>query len=1038
VCVCVCAGLCQFSHSPPLPAFSLPPLKKKRDLTTTQVNQLVRQLLFFYDSKRDTKNLTSLCALVVKGSKVTESSTPDSSIPTVGNYFALSEEKHTAPWVFTLTRFAHLVLSTLAAKHAQSPFESDATSRILLLTCRHLFCFEWGTSSSSASSDTFIDFLLQSLQHFSYLTVLRTMLLQRHFHKTRTLDAPDAIRDSLLACALFPFLHMSRRTRAVDQILSTIVHRILTIPIVSHYIPPAITAISTDDEPVVIQAALASVFASIIAVVQQQCTTGQLKSMYIEPKKQRMLGIPAAAFLASNLAHLFHHVSTNDSTAHSIAAYETFMDVIVQLVRVPSTNAFTTKSSIGRLSLPPWLLNNTKGASDLKSHDDPSDYYHNISATVAMYKRPFEDAALARNVVSIIYQPDTQADTDTDSKRPGMTAYSLEPTLATPSEYTTRFMSFNVRHTTFLPVLSSFLMQLFECFPNQQYVILSAIGFGTPLLSSLYQWLDSQLHVDVLIKSKKGWQQWENHVLHDGPVQPVYTLFVLLYRRILFVLEDAEFSESKVPFPTPQHLCAFSRFCKLIVFRHLRSGAVMSRVVEESHKLLMELYRRDVRLKFAPPSVWIISKDEDKDYYRSFSSDHLPPKHALEVLKELPFTVAFDRRIRLFRAYVEQDKKQREGKEPTHEIVVRRSSVLADAFSAIDQLGDMFRHPLKVKFLDDHGNAEQGIDMGGPWKEFLEILTKDVFRKEYGLFEHAPDGSVYPNPAAAMFGESIANLRHVGAIIGKVLYDGILVDVPFAEFFLCKVLSQPTFLSHLQSLDPQLHKNLLFVKSYTGNVEDLALVFSVDDPLMGTHELRPRGSDMSVTNDNRISYVYMVADFKLNKSISQQCQAFNDGLASVIPPYWLRMFNVKELQHLISGNEVDIDVDDWQAHAQYHLCTSMSTAVRWFWSIVRDMKPDERRKVLHFATACSRPPLMGFKYLNPPFTIRVVPAAGDEKMSTTDRVLSFFGRSSKSSKAALPTTSTCFNLLKLPDYSSKSVLRQKLKQAMHATGFYLS
>lgn len=39
----------------------------------------------------------------------------------------------------------------------------------------------------------------------------------------------------------------------------------------------------------------------------------------------------------------------------------------------------------------------------------------------------------------------------------------------------------------------------------------------------------------------------------------------------------------------------------------------------------------------------------------------------------------------------------------------------------------------------------------------------------------------------------------------------------------------------------------------------------------------------------------------------------------------------------------------------------------------------------------------------------------------------------------LPTSSTCFNLLKLPNYSKKSVLREKLRYAISMnTGFELS
>ena len=49
------------------------------------------------------------------------------------------------------------------------------------------------------------------------------------------------------------------------------------------------------------------------------------------------------------------------------------------------------------------------------------------------------------------------------------------------------------------------------------------------------------------------------------------------------------------------------------------------------------------------------------------------------------------------------------------------------------------------------------------------------------------------------------------------------------------------------------------------------------------------------------------------------------------------------------------------------------------------------------------------------------------------------GKSRRSTPHRLPTASTCFNLLKLPNYPSKDVLKDKLKQAIaNNTGFELS
>ena len=86
---------------------------------------------------------------------------------------------------------------------------------------------------------------------------------------------------------------------------------------------------------------------------------------------------------------------------------------------------------------------------------------------------------------------------------------------------------------------------------------------------------------------------------------------------------------------------------------------------------------------------------------------------------------------------------------------------------------------------------------------------------------------------------------------------------------------------------------------------------------------------------------------------------------------------------------------------------------------MRALPPKDRAAVLKFATACERAPPLGFASLSPAFTIRKVPI-----MKDSDK---------------LPTASTCFNVLKLPTYSSEAVLKQRLLTSVHSgAGFDLS
>lgn len=88
--------------------------------------------------------------------------------------------------------------------------------------------------------------------------------------------------------------------------------------------------------------------------------------------------------------------------------------------------------------------------------------------------------------------------------------------------------------------------------------------------------------------------------------------------------------------------------------------------------------------------------------------------------------------------------------------------------------------------------------------------------------------------------------------------------------------------------------------------------------------------------------------------------------------------------------------------------------VKAFWETVHAMTPEQRRNLLRFSTGCVRAPIMGLGSM--PFIIQ---RSGPD----TDR---------------LPAAHTCFNILDLPEYSSKEKLREKLLVAIsNAEGFGL-
>ncbi|EED16748.1 IQ and HECT domain protein [Talaromyces stipitatus ATCC 10500] len=467
----------------------------------------------------------------------------------------------------------------------------------------------------------------------------------------------------------------------------------------------------------------------------------------------------------------------------------------------------------------------------------------------------------------------------------------------------------------------------------------------------------------------------------------------------------------------------------------------------------------------------------------------------LEILRHMPFFIPFATRVQIFREFIYRDQMRRrqgfidpdswrmsvsaasmgrllDGNAAARDILSRhhasihRDSVFDDAFEQFYDLGEGLKEPIQISFIDKFGATEAGIDGGGVTKEFLTSITNEAFMPSNGLdlFVENDQNLLYPNPVAVEqrkevlrqmgckegspeFVDGVRDLlkryEFLGRVIGKCLYEGILVDVHFAGFFLLKWAltggstsarresAYRANLNDLRDLDEGLYQGLLQLKNYPGDVEDFALNFTVTDtipvpgskPRIITKELKPGGANISVTNQNRLVYISYIARHRLQNQPAPQTNAFLKGLGDIIQPSWLSMFNQSELQTLVGGDAGEIDVADLRRNTLYGGVYTIGDdnqehpTIQLFWQVMQELSNEDRQKVLKFVTSTPRAPLLGFSHLNPRFSIR-------DSSDDQDR---------------LPSTSTCVNLLKLPRYSSAEVLRQKLLYAVNSgAGFDLS
>ncbi|KAK7164179.1 hypothetical protein R3I94_002790 [Phoxinus phoxinus] len=538
-------------------------------------------------------------------------------------------------------------------------------------------------------------------------------------------------------------------------------------------------------------------------------------------------------------------------------------------------------------------------------------------------------------------------------------------------------------------------------------------------------------------------------------------LFCDCSRHLITILDDIEVYEEQISFKM-EELVTISSFLNTFVFKMIWDGILENTKGEKLdlfhsvHGWLMVLYERDCRRRFTPEDHWL-----RKDLKPSLLFQELEKgkKRAQLLLQYIPHVIPHKNRVLLFRNIVTKEKEslglvETSSASPhvTH-ITIRRSRMLEDGYDQLRRLPvNSIKGVIRVKFVNDLGVDEAGIDQDGVFKEFLEEIIKKVFNPALNLFKTTSGNErLYPSPTSSIHENHLQLYEFVGKMLGKAMYEGIVVDVPFASFFLSQVLGHhhSTFYSsidELPSLDSEFYKNLTSIKRYDGDVSDLGLTLSYDEEVMGQlvcHELIPGGKTMSVTNENKISYIHLMAHFRMHTQIKEQTAAFIRGFRSIINPEWLHMFSTPEVQRLVSGDNAEIDLDDLKKHTVYYGgFHSSHRVILWLWDILSsDFSPEERAMFLKFVTSCSRPPLLGFAYLKPPFSIRCVEVSDDQDTGDTlgSVLRGFFTIRKKEPGGRLPTSSTCFNLLKLPNYSKKSILRDKLRYAISMnTGFELS
>ncbi|KAG9136757.1 hypothetical protein Leryth_004517 [Lithospermum erythrorhizon] len=574
---------------------------------------------------------------------------------------------------------------------------------------------------------------------------------------------------------------------------------------------------------------------------------------------------------------------------------------------------------------------------------------------------------------------------------------------------------------------------------------MTVLAYRTELVPVLWKFMKS-------CHENQKWSSLSEQSAYVPPDSPGWLLplavFCPVYRHMLMIVDNEEFYEHEKPLPlndirllivilrqalwqllwlnpvAPPNI-RNSNSSTVMMKKHPH-GFLQQRVCIVASELMSQLQDWNNRRQFTPPNEF--QADGVDDHF--IAQAIIEGTRANDILKQASFLVPFTSRAKIFTSQLTAAKAE----QGAHSVFsrtrfrIRRDRILEDSFDQLNTLSEEdLRGQMRISFINEFGVEEAGIDGGGIFKDFMENISRAAFDVQYGLFKETANHLLYPNPGSGLVHEQHLQYFHfLGTILAKAMFEGILVDIPFATFFLSKLKQKHNYLNDLPSLDPELYRHLLFLKHYENDISELELYFVILNNEYGEQaeeELLLGGKNVRVTNENVITYIHLVANHRLNFQIRQQSTHFLRGFQQLIQKDWIDMFNEHELQLLISGSVDGFDIDDLRAHTQYTGGYHKDHyVIEVFWEVIKNFSLDNQRKFLKFVTGCSRGPLLGFKYLEPQFCVQR--AAGSASEETLDR---------------LPTSATCMNLLKLPPYRSKEQMEQKLLYAINAAaGFDLS
>nr|CAB3252595.1 ZF(ZZ)-8 zinc finger protein [Phallusia mammillata] len=343
-------------------------------------------------------------------------------------------------------------------------------------------------------------------------------------------------------------------------------------------------------------------------------------------------------------------------------------------------------------------------------------------------------------------------------------------------------------------------------------------------------------------------------------------------------------------------------------------------------------------------------------------------------------------------------------------------SVFGQAFMKMDSLlpsNVLLPHRTwKVKFF-----GESVDDCGGGYSESIAEMCDELQDGSVPLLSGTPNGrdESGANRDCFILNSRMSSPTHMkmfkflGMLIGIAIRTGSPLSLNLAEPVWKQLAGMEPCLKDISEVDKHFVPKSMFIReSDPDELNAMQLPFTTvsacgqEIPLSDEHTF--------VTSDTRNEYIRLSVKYRLHE-FDRMVSAVREGMASVIPLAMLSLFTAQELETTVCGSP-DVPLHLLKAVCSHKGISPNDDLAKWFWEVMESFSNEERSLFLRFVWGRTRLPRSIADFRGKDFVIQV-----PDKYDPPDHYL--------------PESYTCFFMLKLPRYSCKHVLEEKLKYAVH-------